>query len=115
MSPFPTGAKLGKAKVCILKASEMFEWCRGRGRSQYLQTWSVLALINAGAAPGFVRVGSSWGVGGGWAANPAGSGQNLLLACQSYRRGGFPGRGLTGGAPRPRAGSGRVVAGPRNG
>lgn len=97
MSPFPTGAKLGKAKVCILKASEMFEWCRGRGRSQYLQTWSVLALINAGAAPGFVRVGSSWGVGGGWAANPAGSGQNLLLACQSYRRGGFPGRGLTGG------------------
>lgn len=46
--------------------------------------------------------------------NPAGRGQNLLLACQSYSKGGFPGGGLTGGAQRRRAGSGRVVAGPRN-
>lgn len=97
----------------------MFERYRGRGRGQYLQT-SVgqfsrslrqgLRRVCGGFAPPPGRAG-----GGGRAADPVGRGQNLLPACQSYRKGGFRSGGLTEDAQGQRAGSGRVVPGPRNG
>lgn len=92
----------------------------GGGEDGLYRPRSVLALINAGAAPGFARAGAELGHagrrgrgGGGRNANPAGLGQNLLLARPSCGKGGFPGGGLIGRWEDLAGAEGRFQAGGR--
>lgn len=73
----------------------MSEWYRGRGEASIYRPGQRSRSLMQGLRRGLCGPGPAGG--GGWAANPARRGQNLLLACQSYSKGGFPGGGLTWG------------------